>query len=61
MNIVASGTRREDLLLSKEVMQKVWVLRRYLSDMNSVEAMEVIKKHMEATRSNEELLVTMNQ
>ncbi len=61
VNIVASGTRREDLLLSKEVMQKVWVLRRYLSDMNSVEAMEVIKKHMEATRSNEELLVTMNQ
>lgn len=61
VNIVASGTRREDLLLSKEVMQKVWVLRRYLSDMNSVEAMETIKKHMEATRSNEELLVTMNQ
>ena len=61
VNIVASGTRREDLLLSKEVMQKVWVLRRYLADMNSVEAMETIKKHMEATRSNEELLVTMNQ
>ena len=61
VNIVASGTRREDLLLSKEVMQKIWVLRRYLSDMNPTEAMEVIKKHMESTRSNEELLVTMNQ
>lgn len=60
VDIMASGTRREDLLLSKEVMQKIWVLRRYLSDMNSVEAMEVIKKHMESTRSNEELLVTMN-
>ena len=58
---MASGTRREDLLLRKEVLQKIWVLRRYLSDMNSVEAMEVIKKHMESTRSNEELLVTMNQ
>jgi transcription termination factor Rho len=61
VNIVASGTRREDLLLSKEVMQKIWVLRRYLADMNPTEAMEVIKKHMESTRSNEELLVTMNQ
>ena len=61
VDIIASGTRREDLLVSKEVLQKVWVLRRYLSDMNSTEAMEVIKKHMEGTRSNEELLVTMNQ
>ena len=61
VNIVASGTRREDLLLSKEVMQKIWVLRRYLADMNPTEAMEVIKKHMESTRSNEELLVTMNR
>ena len=61
VNIVASGTRREDLLLSKEVMQKIWVLRRYLADMNPTEAMEMIKKHMESTRSNEELLVTMNQ
>ncbi len=61
VNLVASGTRREDLLLSKEALQKIWVLRRYLSDMNAVEAMEVIKKHMEGTRSNEELLITMNQ
>ena len=61
VDIIASGTRREDLLLSKEVLQKIWILRRYLSDMNSVEAMEDIKKHMESTRSNEELLVTMNQ
>ena len=61
ININRSGTRREDLLLSKEVLQKIWVLRRYLADMNSSEAMEIIKKHMESTRSNEELLVTMNQ
>ncbi|MCD8101495.1 MAG: transcription termination factor Rho [Alistipes sp.] len=61
VDVVASGTRREDLLLSKEVLQKTWILRRYLSDMTSVEAMEEIKKHMESTSSNEELLVTMNK
>ncbi len=61
VDIIASGTRREDLLLSKDVLQKIWILRRYLSDMNSVEAMEEIKKHMENTRNNEELLVTMNK
>ncbi len=61
VDILASGTRREDLLMSKEVLQKIWVLRRHLSDMTSVEAMEEIKKHMENTRSNEELLVTMNK
>jgi transcription termination factor Rho len=60
VDVVASGTRREDLLLSKEVLQKTWILRRYLSDMNSVEAMEEIKKHMENTRDNEELLISMN-
>ena len=60
-NMVASGTRREDLLLSKDVLQKTWILRRYLADMNSVEAMEEMIKHMEHTRNNEELLVTMNK
>ena len=61
VDVVASGTRREDLLLSKDVLQKTWILRRYLSDMNSVEAMEEMTKHMENTRNNEELLVTMNK
>ena len=61
VDVVASGTRREDLLLSKEVLQKTWILRRYLSDMTSVEAMEEIKKHMENTLNNEELLITMNK
>lgn len=61
VDVVASGTRREDLLLSKDVLQKTWILRRYLSDMNSVEAMENMVKHMENTRTNEELLVTMNK
>ena len=61
VDVIASGTRREDLLLSKEVLQKTWVLRRFLADMTSVEAMEEIKKHMESTTSNEELLITMNK
>lgn len=61
VDVIASGTRREDLLLSKDVLQKTWILRRYLADMNSVEAMEQMTKHMEHTQNNEELLVTMNK
>ncbi len=61
VDINASSTRREDLLLDKEVLQKTWILRRYLSDMTSVEAMEEIKKHIDNTTSNAELLATMNQ
>ena len=61
VDVVASGTRREDLLLSKDVLQKTWILRRYLADMNSVEAMEEMMKHIEHTQNNEELLVTMNK
>jgi transcription termination factor Rho len=60
VDVIASGTRREDLLLSKEVLQRTWIMRKYLSDMNSVEAMELIKKHMESTRDNAELLISMN-
>jgi transcription termination factor Rho len=60
VDITASGTRREDLLLSKETLQRIWILRKHLSDMNPVEAMEFIKDRMENTRSNEEFLVSMN-
>jgi transcription termination factor Rho len=60
VDVIASGTRREDLLLGKEVLQRTWILRKYLSDMTSVEAMEDVKKHMEHTLNNEELLVSMN-
>ena len=60
VDVVASGTRREDLLLNKDALQKTWILRRYLSDMTSVEAMEEIRKHMENTIDNNELLATMN-
>jgi len=61
VNVIASGTRREDLLLSREVMNRTWVLRKYLSDMTTVEAMEFLEKQMGLTKSNEEFLATMNQ
>ena len=60
IDILASGTRREDLLMQKEYLQRIWVLRKYLADMNPVEAMEFIKERMEQTKSNEEFLVSMN-
>ena len=60
IDITASGTRREDLLVSKEVLQRVWLIRKFIADMNPVEAMEFMKSHMENTLSNEEFLVSMN-
>ena len=61
VDIVSSSTRRDDLLLPEETLNRMWVLRNYLGDMNSLEAMEFMKKRMEMTRSNEELLVTMDR
>jgi transcription termination factor Rho len=61
IDILASGTRREDLLMGKDELQKVWLLRKYLSDMNSMEAMEFILDKMKGTRNNEEFLLTMNR
>lgn len=61
VDIISSSTRRDDLLQSKETLNRMWVLRNYLADMNSLEAMEFIKKRMEMTRNNEELLVTMDK
>jgi len=60
IDITTSGTRREDLLMNKETLQRVWLLRKYLADMNPVEAMEFMKDRMNNTRSNEEFLVSMN-
>jgi transcription termination factor Rho len=60
IDITASGTRREDLLVGKDVLQRVWLLRKFIADMNPVEAMEFMKSHMENTLSNEEFLVSMN-
>ncbi|MDE6479967.1 MAG: transcription termination factor Rho [Muribaculaceae bacterium] len=61
VDIIASSTRRDDLLLSDEVLNRMWVLRNFLGDMTSLEAMEFIRKRMELTRNNEELLVTMDK
>lgn len=59
VDIMASSTRRDDLLLNEETLNRMWILRRFLSDRNSIEAMEFIKDRMERTSSNEELLRTM--
>ena len=61
VDVIASGTRREDLLLSREVMNRTWVMRKYLSEMTTLEAMEFLQKQMGMTQDNEEFLATMNQ
>ena len=60
IDILTSGTRREDLLMDKETLQRVWILRKHLADMNPIEAMEFMKDRMRSTKSNEEFLVSMN-
>ena len=60
IDILSSGTRREDLLMDKETLQRIWILRKHLADMNAVEAMEFVKDRLEATKSNEEFLNSMN-
>lgn len=61
VDIMASSTRRDDLLLRPETQNRMWILRRFLSDRNSIEAMEFIKDRMERTTDNDELLRTMNE
>ncbi len=61
VDITASSTRRDDLLQDKDLQQKMWILRRHLSDMSSIEAMEFVKKHLENTRNNDEFFKMMNQ
>ena len=60
VNLVASSTRRDDLLLPKETLDRMWILRNMISEMNSMEAMDYIKKNMERTHNNEEFLISMN-
>ena len=60
IDIVSSSTRREDLLVEKDALQRIWVLRNHLADMNSLEAMEFLKDKMKFTNSNEEFLISMN-
>lgn len=59
VDVTLSSTRRDDLLISKEVINRLWILRNHLADMTSVEAMEFMKKRLESTLSNEEFLITM--
>ena len=60
VNIVASSTRRDDLLLDKTTLDRMWILRKYLSDMNPIEAMDFVKDRLEKTKDNEEFLMSMN-
>lgn len=61
IDLTASSTRREDLLLDKDVLQKMWIIRNHLADMNSEEAMNLLLKQMKGTRDNYEFLTTMNK
>ena len=61
VDVMASSTRRDDLLLPQDTLNKMWIFRRFLSDRTSVEAMEFVKEQMERTRNNEEFFLTMQQ
>ncbi|MBO7193454.1 MAG: transcription termination factor Rho [Bacteroidaceae bacterium] len=60
VNIVASSTRRDDLLLDRQTLDRMWILRKYLSDMTPIEAMEFVKDRLERTKDNDEFLLSMN-
>ena len=60
VNIVASSTRRDDLLHDKQTLDRMWILRKFLSDMNPIEAMDFTKGRLENTKNNEEFLLSMN-
>jgi len=61
IDLVSSSTRRDDLLLDETSIQRMWIMRKYLADMNPVEAMEFIEQRIKTTKNNEEFLMTMNQ
>ena len=60
VNIIASSTRRDDLLLDRQTLDRMWILRKYLSDMTPMEAMEFVKDRLERTKDNDEFLMSMN-
>ncbi|MDR2627494.1 MAG: transcription termination factor Rho, partial [Dysgonamonadaceae bacterium] len=60
VDITASSTRRDDLLQESDTLNRMWILRKYLSDMNSIEAMEFVKDRLTKTFDNEEFLASMN-
>ena len=61
IDLTSSSTRRDDLLLDEQTVQRMWIMRKYLADMNPVEAMEFIEQRFKQTKNNEEFLLTMNQ
>ncbi len=61
IDLISSSTRRDDMLLDESTIQRMWIMRKYLADMNPVEAMEFINQRFKQTRNNEEFLVSMNQ
>jgi transcription termination factor Rho len=61
IDLTSSSTRRDDLLLDENTIQRMWIMRKYLADMNPVEAMEFIEQRFKQTKNNEEFLLTMNQ
>ena len=61
IDLTSSSTRRDDLLLDENTIQRMWILRKYLADMNPIEAMEFIEQRIKQTKNNEEFLMTMNQ
>ena len=61
IDLVASSTRRDDLLMDEQAQQRMWILRKYLADMNPLEAMEFVEKNIKNTLSNEEFLMSMNK
>jgi len=61
IDLISSSTRRDDLLLDEQTIQRMWIMRKYLADMNPVEAMEFMEQRMKQTRNNEEFLMTMNE
>ena len=61
IDLTSSSTRRDDLLLDDNTIQRMWILRKYLADMNPIEAMEFIEQRIKQTKNNEEFLLTMNQ
>jgi transcription termination factor Rho len=61
IDLTSSSTRRDDLLLDESTIQRMWILRKYLADMNPIEAMEFIEQRIKQTKNNEEFLMTMNQ
>jgi transcription termination factor Rho len=60
IDLTSSSTRRDDLLLDPQTLQRMWIMRKYLSDMNPVEAMDFINDRFKKTRNNEEFLISMN-